>query len=58
MKESHYGELSIAEVAQQLGYSSSAHLSRQLRQVTGLTPTEFKKLEPTSHARRSLVSLI
>lgn len=53
-----YGELSIAEVAQQLGYSSPAHLSRQFRQVTGLTPTEFQRLGPASHARRSLDSLI
>ena len=53
-----YGELSIAEVAQQLGYSSPAHLSRQFRQVMGLTPTEFQRLGPASHARRSLDSLI
>lgn len=53
-----YGELPMAEVAQQLGYSSPAHLSRQFRQVTGLTPTEFQQLGPASHARRSLDSLI
>jgi AraC family transcriptional regulator len=53
-----YGELSIAEVAQQLGYSSPAHLSRQFRQVTGLTPTEVQRLGPASPARRSLDSLI
>jgi AraC family transcriptional regulator len=53
-----YGELPIAEVAQQLGYSSPAHLSRQFRQVTGLTPTEFQRLGPASQARRSLDSLI
>jgi len=53
-----YGELPIAEVAQQLGYSSPAHLSRQFRQVTGLTPTEFQRLGPASHTRRSLDSLI
>lgn len=53
-----YGELPIAEVAQQLGYSSPAHLSRQFRQVTGLTPSEFQRLGPASHARRSLDSLI
>ena len=53
-----YGELSMAEVARQLGYSSPAHLSRQFRQVTGLTPTEFQRLGPASHTRRSLDSLI
>ena len=52
-----YGELSIAQVAAQLGYSSPAHLSRQFRQVTGLTPTEFQKLGPASAARRSLDAL-
>ena len=40
----NYGELPMVEVAQQLGYSSLAHLSRQFRQVTGLTPTEFQRL--------------
>jgi AraC family transcriptional regulator len=53
-----YGELSIAQVAQQLGYSSPAHLSRQFGQVTGLTPTEFQRLGPASHARQSLDALI
>ncbi|WP_175471014.1 helix-turn-helix domain-containing protein [Hymenobacter psychrophilus] len=53
-----YGELNIAQVAQQLGYSSPAHLSRQFRQVTGLTPTGFQRLGPASNARRSLDSLI
>jgi AraC family transcriptional regulator len=50
-----YGKLSIAEMAEQLGYSSPAHLSRQFRQVMGLTPTEFQKLGPASLARRSLI---
>ncbi|UOG72894.1 helix-turn-helix domain-containing protein [Hymenobacter tibetensis] len=53
-----YDELSMTEIAQQLSYSSPAHLSRQFRQVTGLTPTEFQKLGPASHARRSLDALI
>lgn len=52
-----YGELSIAQVAEQLGYSSPAHLSRQFRQVTGLMPSEFQRLGPASHARRSLDAL-
>ena len=53
-----YGELSMAQVAEQLGYSSPAHLSRQFGQVTGLTPTEFQRLGPASHARRSLDALL
>jgi AraC-like DNA-binding protein len=39
-----YGELSLGEIAFQLGYSSVAHLSSQFKKVTGLTPSHFKKL--------------
>lgn len=39
-----YGELSLGEIAFDLGYSSAAHLSGQFKQVTGLTPTAFKKM--------------
>ncbi len=53
-----YGELTMTDVAQQLGYSSPAHLSRQFRQITGLTPTEFQQLGPASAARRSLDALV
>ncbi len=38
-----YNELSLSQIAFQLGYSSVAHLSNQFKQVTGLTPTDFKK---------------
>lgn len=37
-----YNELSLGEIAFQTGYSSTQHLSNQFRQVTGLTPTQFK----------------
>lgn len=37
-----YGELNLNEIAYQMGYSSSAHLSTQFKSVTSLTPTEFK----------------
>jgi YesN/AraC family two-component response regulator len=33
-----YGELSLAEIADKLGYSSGAYLSSQFKQVTGLNP--------------------
>ncbi|MEZ4722199.1 MAG: AraC family transcriptional regulator [Flavobacteriales bacterium] len=39
-----YDELSLAEIADQLGYSSPAHLSSQFKQVTGLPPSHFKKI--------------
>jgi AraC family transcriptional regulator len=39
-----YDELSLSEIAYQLGYSSVAHLSAQFKKVTGLTPSYFKKM--------------
>lgn len=37
-----YGEMSMKEIAWKTNYSSVAHLSRQFKQYTGLTPTEYK----------------
>ncbi|HCS19138.1 MAG TPA: AraC family transcriptional regulator [Bacteroidetes bacterium] len=39
-----YDELNLNEIADQLGYSSVAHLSAQFKKVTGLTPSHFKKI--------------
>lgn len=39
-----YDELSLGEIAWQLGYSSIAHLSAQFKKHTGLTPTHFKTI--------------
>lgn len=39
-----YDELSISQIADELHYSSLAHLSNQFKKVTGLTPTCFKRL--------------
>ncbi len=39
-----YDELSLAEIAEQLNYSSVAYLSSQFKKVTGLTPSHFKKI--------------
>jgi AraC-like DNA-binding protein len=36
--------MNTSEISYQLGYSSVAHLSSQFKKVTGLTPSEFKKL--------------
>lgn len=33
----------LSKIASDLGYSSLAHLSGQFKNVTGITPTEFKK---------------
>jgi AraC-like DNA-binding protein len=40
-----YGEQNITEIAWNMNYSSTAHLSNQFKKVTGLTPTHFKKLK-------------
>jgi len=37
-----YGELSPSQISYELDYSSPQHVSRQFKQVTGLTPTQFK----------------
>lgn len=38
-----YGELTLSEIAYRVGYSSVAHLSRQFKSVTGMTPTDYLK---------------
>lgn len=40
-----YDELSLSEIANQLGYSSTAYLSSQFKKITGLTPTFYKSLK-------------
>ncbi|WP_295711409.1 AraC family transcriptional regulator [Mucilaginibacter sp.] len=40
-----YGELNLNEIAFQMGYSSSAHLSAQFKSITGITPSQFKATE-------------
>ncbi len=37
-----YGELTLSQIASELGYSSVAHLSNQFKKVTGLTPSQFR----------------
>lgn len=38
-----YDELSLSEIAFKLNYSSTAHLSSQFKNITGMTPTQFKR---------------
>ena len=40
-----YDELTLTEIADKLHYSSVAHLSKQFKKVTGLTPSFFKKMK-------------
>ena len=39
-----YDELNLNEIADKLDYSSVQHLSSQFKKVTGMTPTEYRKL--------------
>ncbi len=36
------GQLTVSEIAYRTGYSSVAHLSRQFKTISGMTPTEFR----------------
>ena len=49
-----YGELSLNEISYKLGYSSVSHLSAQFKKITGLTPSDFKKM---GGSRKSLDNL-
>lgn len=40
-----YGELTLSEIAFQLGYSSVSHLSVQFKKITGLTPAHFRQIK-------------
>ena len=40
-----YDELSLSEIADQLGYSSVQHLSQQFKKITGSTPSQFRSLK-------------
>lgn len=50
-----YNEYTLSEIAIQLHYSSTAHLSSQFKKVTGMTPTIFKRMK--SNCRKPLDSL-
>lgn len=50
-----YNELSLSEIAFQMDYSSTAHLSAQFKKETGMTPSDFKKIHTPN--RQSLDSL-
>ncbi len=47
-----YDEHSLTEISFMLNYSSVAHLSNQFKKVTGMAPSQFKKLKEKS--RRAL----
>ena len=39
-----YGEMTLSQISYELDYSSPQHLSRQFKQVTGITASVFKKI--------------
>jgi AraC family transcriptional regulator len=39
-----YDEQSLSQIAFNLGYSSTQHLSSQFKKLTGMTPSQFKQL--------------
>ena len=44
-----YDELTMSEIAFRLNYSSPAHLSGQFKQITGMPPSDFKRLGGKRH---------
>jgi len=50
-----YDELSLEQIAYQLGYSSAAYLSGQFKKITGFTPTHYKAVK--ANKRRSIDEL-
>ena len=49
------GEYSLSEISYMMDYSSIQHLSNQFRQITGLTPTEYKQSDRSM--RKSIDSI-
>lgn len=47
-----YGEMSLDEIADALGYSSSAYLNSRFKSITGMTPGQFRKM--TRNTRKPL----
>ena len=38
-----YGEMTLSQIADSLGYSSVAYLSNQFKKIVGQTPSAFRK---------------
>lgn len=50
-----YDELTLSEIAYQMGYSSVAYLSNQFKKETGFTPSHFKAIK--ENKRRNIEEL-
>lgn len=47
-----YNEMSLSDIAFEMGYSSVQHLSLQFKKITGLTPSQFRQMK--QHNRKPL----
>ena len=52
-----YDEKNLSEIAFLLEYSSVQHFSTQFKKVTGLTPSQFKKMSDSGKLRKPLDSI-
>lgn len=52
-----YDEKNLSEIAFFLEYSSVQHFSTQFKKVTGLTPSQFKKMRDSNKYRKPLDSI-
>lgn len=52
-----YDEKNLSEIAFLLEYSSVQHLSTQFKKVTGLTPSQFKRMQEPNLHRKALDSI-
>lgn len=50
-----YNEMTLLAISIELEYSSVAHLSNQFKQVTGLTPSHFRKI---GSGKRKMLDLV
>lgn len=42
-----YNQMTLNEIADMTGYSSVSHLSRQFKEITGMSPTQYLRSQPS-----------
>jgi AraC-like DNA-binding protein len=53
-----YDELNLTQISYMLNYSSVAHLSKQFKKVTGLTPSFFKQMKDSKRATLESIGIV